>query len=265
MLTRLLTGIILAPALVALVLYGPIEGIFALFLVATLLGVRELGRMALPPGTAPSYERAAGILAGAAPVVGAWVGADAGMSAGVMIGAMIALVALLLRPDPMDTVARRAAYLLAGVAYVGALFAAVVLMLHLGDAKGRGAVMLLFLTVWLGDTLAYFAGRTFGRHKLYEKVSPKKTVEGGIGGLAGSIAGAFVARAWLLPELTPLDCVALGVGAGVLEQAGDFCESLFKRSLGVKDSGALLPGHGGMLDRVDGLLFAAPFILIYLR
>lgn len=265
MLTRILTGVILAPALVALVLYGPVHAVFALFLVAALLAVRELARMALPPDTVPAYERAAGVLAGISPVVGAWIGGEAGIGAGVMVGAMVALVALLLRPDPMETVARRAAFLLAGVAYVGVMFAAAAALLHLGDARGRGAVMLLFLTVWLGDTLAYFAGRAFGRHKLYEKVSPKKTVEGGIGGLAGSVAGAFVARAWLLPELTPLDCVALGVGAGVLEQAGDFCESLFKRSLGVKDSGALLPGHGGMLDRVDGLLFAAPFVLLYLR
>lgn len=265
MLTRILTGVVLAPALVALVLYGPLVAIFALFLVAALLGVRELVRMALPPAEVPAYERAAGVLAGACPVVGAWLGADGGMAAGVMAGTVLSLVALLLRPDPMETVARRAAFLLTGVAYVGVLFAAVVLLLHLGEERGRGAIMLLFLTVWLGDTMAYFAGRAFGRHKLYAKVSPKKTVEGGIGGLAGSIGGAFLARAWLLPELSPLDCIALGVGAAVLEQAGDFCESLFKRSLGVKDSGALLPGHGGMLDRVDGLLFAAPFILLYLR
>lgn len=265
MLTRILTGVILAPSLVALVLYGPHVAIFALFLVAAVLGVREFARMALPAAEVPSYERAAGVLAGAAPVIGAWVGGDAGVTAGVMIGTMLALIALLLRPDPMETVARRAAFLLAGVAYVGVLFSAAVLLLHLGEERGRGAIMLLFLTVWLGDTMAYFAGRALGRHKLYAKVSPKKTVEGGVGGLAGSIAGAFIAQAWLLPDLTALDCVALGVGVGLLEQAGDFCESLFKRSLGVKDSGSLLPGHGGMLDRVDGLLFAAPFILLYLR
>jgi phosphatidate cytidylyltransferase len=263
-LTRIITGVVLAPALIALVLLGPLVAIFALFFIAAVLALQEFGRMALPAPEA-SYERLVGLATGAAPVAGAYLGGDAGLAAGMAVGAIAAMTALLVRPDPMETASRRAAMLLAGLAYVGVLFAFAVMLLHLGEERARGAIMLLFLTVWLGDTCAYFAGRALGRHKLYAKVSPKKTVEGGIGGMLGSIGGAFLAQALFLPELTVLDCIALGAGAGLLEQVGDFCESMFKRSFAVKDSGTLLPGHGGMLDRIDGLLFAAPLVYLYLR
>jgi phosphatidate cytidylyltransferase len=125
--------------------------------------------------------------------------------------------------------------------------------------------MLLFLSVWPGDSLAYFAGRAFGKHKLAARVSPKKTWEGAAGGLVGSIAGTFIAQALFMPDLSALACVVIGAGAAIVEQIGDLCESLFKRSFGVKDSGALLPGHGGMLDRVDGLLFAGVWVYVALR
>ena len=265
MLTRLLTGVILAPGLVALVLYGPSLAIFALFVLASAAALSELMRMALPPSEAPAYERAVGVVAGLLPMFGGYAAGDVGLAGGMAAGSIGAMVAVLVRPEPMATVGRRTGMVLATVAYVGVLFAFASQMLTLGDSLGRGAIMTLFLTVWLGDTLAYFAGRGFGRHKLYEKISPKKTIEGSLGGLAGSIVGAFVARAWLLPGLTVLDCVLIGAGAAILEQVGDLCESMFKRSFDVKDSGRLLPGHGGMLDRVDGLLFAAPFIYLYLR
>jgi phosphatidate cytidylyltransferase len=149
------------------------------------------------------------------------------------------------------------------MAYVALLFSYMVMLADLRP-DGRQGLLLLFLVVWLGDTGAYFAGRALGRHKLYPAVSPKKTVEGAVGGLAGSVAGAFIARLWLLPAMTPAECVVLGAAGAFLEQVGDLCESLLKRSAGVKDSGSVLPGHGGMLDRVDGVLFAAPLIYGYL-
>jgi phosphatidate cytidylyltransferase len=117
------------------------------------------------------------------------------------------------------------------------------------------------------DTGAYFAGRLFGRHKLYEKVSPKKTIEGAVGGLAAGIGFAFLGRAIApgLGDLTPLDAILLGGVGAALGIVGDLFESLLKRSSGVKDSGDLIPGHGGVLDRIDALLFVGPFVYFYLE
>ena len=127
-------------------------------------------------------------------------------------------------------------------------------------SSARGAAWVLFaIAVSFGnDTGAYFAGRGFGRHKLYPAVSPGKTVEGGIGGLAAGLLVMFVGRALFAPWLTIGDCLLVAIPAGIVGPIGDLVESLIKRASGVKDSGRLLPGHGGMLDRIDGLLFAAP-------
>ena len=126
----------------------------------------------------------------------------------------------------------------------------------------RGLPELTFSIAFLGDTGAYFTGRALGRHKLYPALSPKKTWEGAVGGLASSAGAAAIAHFWYLPELPLIPGLILGAAAGAMGQAGDLCESMIKRAHGVKDSGTLLPGHGGMLDRIDALLFAAPVLYI---
>jgi phosphatidate cytidylyltransferase len=117
--------------------------------------------------------------------------------------------------------------------------------------------------VWLSDTFAFFTGCAVGRHRLAPAISPGKTVEGALGGLAGGIAGALLIRAWLLPRLPLPDTVLLGLAVSALGIVGDLLESLLKRWAGLKDSGALFPGHGGMLDRLDSLLFGAPVLYVY--
>jgi phosphatidate cytidylyltransferase len=102
-----------------------------------------------------------------------------------------------------------------------------------------------------------------GRHKLYPAVSPNKTWEGSIGGVLAAAAGAAVIKVLLLPEIGWLHIMMLAVPGAILGQIGDLAESLIKRSVGVKDSGALLPGHGGILDRVDAVLFIAPYVFLY--
>jgi phosphatidate cytidylyltransferase len=132
-----------------------------------------------------------------------------------------------------------------------------------GDETGSDLVFLLFFVVWSSDVAAYYVGHALGRRPLSPSVSPRKTVEGAVGGLLGAVTAAFVARAWFINRLTPLDCVALGLGLGAIGIVGDLVESMLKRSAGVKDSARLVPGHGGILDRIDSLLYAAPLLYYY--
>jgi len=117
-------------------------------------------------------------------------------------------------------------------------------------------VLLVVIPIWIGDSLAYFVGKKFGRRLLAPTISPKKTIEGGIANLLGCIGGAIAVGAWVG---TPLWInAACGLIAGTFGQAGDLFESGLKRSVGIKDAGSILPGHGGILDRIDSLLLAAP-------
>jgi len=125
-------------------------------------------------------------------------------------------------------------------------------------------VLLVLLVAWLADTGGYFAGRFLGNAKLYPAVSPKKTWAGAWGGLAGSVVGVAVLKLFFAEWLTWLDVFMIAIPGGIIGQMGDLAESLIKRSVGVKDSGTLLPGHGGILDRIDAVLFIAPYVYAYL-
>ncbi|HJW44190.1 MAG TPA: phosphatidate cytidylyltransferase [Geothrix sp.] len=132
---------------------------------------------------------------------------------------------------------------------------------------GSRLILALFIITWFGDTAAYFVGSFFGRRKLAPKVSPKKSWEGAFGNLGGNLLGAFLMQATVCPEWSLVDVVALGLLLGIVGQLGDLAESTWKRSAGVKDScvGVSIPGHGGMLDRVDSLVFAAPVLYAYVH
>lgn len=134
-----------------------------------------------------------------------------------------------------------------------------------GYERGAAFVFLLFLTAWGSDTGAYLTGMTFGRTPLAPSISPKKTVEGSIGGILFAVGGAFVSRAAWIPEMGVVEAAAVGILVGILSQAGDLIESSLKRAAEVKDSAGFIPGHGGVLDRFDGLFFAAPVVWAYLR
>jgi phosphatidate cytidylyltransferase len=122
---------------------------------------------------------------------------------------------------------------------------------------GRDQILLLFAIIWVGDTAAYYCGRAYGRHLLAPKISPKKTVEGALAGLIASVIAGTVGGMWIVhqPSSRFLWISAITAVAG---QIGDLAESVLKRSAGVKDSSSILPGHGGILDRLDSLLFATP-------
>jgi phosphatidate cytidylyltransferase len=174
----------------------------------------------------------------------------------------IALLTLFSIRDIKQSAGEAGLFLL-GFLYLPLLMSYLVLLREMDH--GVKWIFLLLIIVMSGDTAAFYVGSSLGKRKLYPIVSPNKSVEGMVGGLGGSILGTLLAGATFFPELTVAGAVATALFVGLLGQLGDLFESLLKRSFGVKDSGNIFPGHGGMLDRLDSVLFAAPSLYIYAR
>jgi phosphatidate cytidylyltransferase len=136
-----------------------------------------------------------------------------------------------------------------------------VIRIHSSMPEGRKLLLFTLVLVWVGDTLAYFVGRSIGRFHMTPHLSPKKTWEGAAANLLGSVMVALIAQRWM--EIPTRHLVLMAVLANIAGQMGDLLESAYKRSAGAKDSGTLLPGHGGMLDRIDALILAAPVVWYY--
>lgn len=130
--------------------------------------------------------------------------------------------------------------------------------------QGVNIIFFILLSTWLGDIFAYYIGRTIGRHKLMPEISPNKTIEGAGGCIIGGLVGAFISRIWFLPHVSSINCIYLGLICSIGGQLGDLGESLIKRNLNCKDSGKLLPGHGGLMDRIDSLIFSIPIVYYYI-
>jgi phosphatidate cytidylyltransferase len=162
---------------------------------------------------------------------------------------------------PGHPVVERTTNTLFGAIYVGWLLGYAI-WLH-GRADGPELVLFLVGVTWAGESAAYVVGTTIGRHRIAPLLSPRKTVEGSIAQVVVSIAAALALGLWLLPGCGTLGSVGAGAVLGVIGQVGDLAESAVKRSIGTKDTGSLIPGHGGMLDRVDSLLFNAPALYFY--
>ena len=154
------------------------------------------------------------------------------------------------------------AVLVTGVLYIAVLLGHLILLRKMSG--GEFLVFFVFLVSWGCDTGAYYTGKRFGQRALAPKVSPNKTVEGAIGGVIFSVATCFLAKGWFLQELSVQEALGLGLGLGIIAQLGDLAESVFKRGSGVKDSSQLIPAHGGVLDRVDSLIFTSPAFYYYL-
>ncbi|MCC7431851.1 phosphatidate cytidylyltransferase [bacterium] len=152
--------------------------------------------------------------------------------------------------------------------YGGMFFNTAILIREKGFANydfGGKFILLVFTSIWICDTFAYLGGKNYGKNKLFERISPKKTWEGSLTGFLGSVLWCFGAKIFILTELTFLDCAVLGVLTGLVSQFGDLAESMLKRDAKVKDSSNLIPGHGGVFDRFDSLIFILPLVWIYLE
>jgi phosphatidate cytidylyltransferase len=261
---RLLTALVAMPAILSILYFAPPWAFYALAFPATLIGCAELFAMTHP---GDRVSQAIGVLISAATSLAIYLFTN---------DARVVLTVLIVVPilGPFVTLARlgaiETAALRACAMGFGPLFIAVPLTLlaamrrDLGDL-GPGYILMILMFAWLGDTGGYFAGRFLGKHKLYEAVSPKKTVEGAFGGLAGSLLGGALASLVCLRSLPLSHSLPLAIVAGACGQAGDLAESLIKRSTGVKDSGHIVPGHGGILDRVDALILATAVVYLYTR
>lgn len=179
------------------------------------------------------------------------------------IGLLFVVFSLLFlfRIRSVDTAAREVAFALLAFLYIPFM------LMHLVQLRqtpfGIEWILVIMLIVMTNDSAAYYSGSAFGKHRLYPLVSPKKSIEGAIGGLIGSIGGTMLAKFTFFPQLTFTDAMLTALVVGIVGQAGDLFESLLKRSFGVKDSGSIIPGHGGVLDRLDSILFAAPVTYYY--
>ena len=260
---RLVSALCILPPLVLIVYFGSAFHFLLLLTCVVGLGLLEFYRMFSAKGF-PCW-RGLGVVIGSLLPLAFYAGglahqAIAQQAAATAIVALLFLTGLFARCEPAVS-AQRIAFTLLGVFYVGWLLSYVLLLRLLSD--GPAYVFYIFGVVWLGDAAAFVSGTLLGRHKLAPTISPHKTIEGAIGGLFGSLCGAILGGLWLLGHFTLGQCLAVGMMLAVVGQLGDLSESLLKRSTGVKDSGMLIPAHGGILDKVDGILFGAPALYYY--
>jgi phosphatidate cytidylyltransferase len=273
---RFLVAVVAAPLIIAILFVGRPEPTWALVFVASMLAMHEFFAMTLPK----EDRLPALVMGGLACLAFYWIDPSAMRTWGArwaMFGASGQTISLLLavvvpglyylfRFRDIPTVAARFTATVTGIVYAGFLTTFLALFKRaVPSSEGGKLVLLVLLIAWIADTGGYFAGRFLGNAKLYEAVSPKKTWAGAYGGLAGSVTAVIVMKLFVITDLTWLDVVLIAVPGGILGQMGDLAESLIKRSVGVKDSGSLLPGHGGILDRIDAVLFIAPYVYLYLH
>lgn len=247
------------PILILFVLKSGFIPFFYLVLALTALGLLEYYRMAVPERKAAGFCAAVFASLLLPTLVFKCLSFSLCLTVAVLFFALLSLFKI---RDIKQSASETGLFLL-GILYLPLLMSYLVLLR--GMDHGVQLIFLLLIIVMSGDTAAFYVGSSLGKRKLYPVVSPNKSVEGMIGGLAGSVVGAIISGATFFPELTLGHAVATAVLVGLLGQLGDLFESLLKRSFGVKDSGTFFPGHGGMLDRLDSVLFAAPTLYFYVR
>jgi phosphatidate cytidylyltransferase len=264
---RVLSAIIFLPILfAALWLGGPIW-FSAIVAAGVLIGLYEYYRLASHGGEVQ------GLAAAAAALAAFYFGRHeliVAIIAALVIVEMLAQLFTRAKDEDFSEMLPAAAMRVFGVLYV-AVLGGYIIAIRVIDVIEKPDIprlapkllTLFFIVVFAGDTGAYYTGRAMGRRRLAPRVSPGKTVEGAVGGLVGNVIAALIAHLTFFPELKIVHAVPLALVMGVLGIAGDLCESMLKRGARAKDAGYLIPGHGGLLDRLDSMLFNAPLLYYF--
>jgi phosphatidate cytidylyltransferase len=243
---RVLTAAIAIPLVVVITIFAP-DWLFALITgLVCALSAAEFLALAEKKGMARPGRWFLGLVA---LVAVSFIGGT-GWVVSMLTFSAITLMTVTVFTGPIESALSRAGMGLAAIVYCSVTLGFLVIL-------PRESIFVLFAIIWAGDVAAYYGGRAFGRHALAPKVSPKKTVEGAVAGLIASIAAGIFAGVWLWGE-SWITFAGISAATAVAGQLGDLAESVLKRSAGVKDSFSILPGHGGILDRLDSLFFAAP-------
>ncbi len=257
--TRLIAGFSGLAIILPLLFLGPPICVELLVMAATGVALWEFAGIALP-GRQKLAFAALGPAGLAVQMAIVW-GADASVLPTLAVSTLGCLLFGLFVVDETEEGATAATRMVMGLLYISVLFSFLSQVRHLND--GVTWVFVSMLLAWLGDTGAYFAGKAFGNRKLFPRISPKKTWEGAIGGAIAVVAGMAVVKLVAVPHMGWGHVIALGLLGDVAGVVGDLVESLIKRAAKVKDAGSFLPGHGGILDRIDSLLFTAPLTYLY--
>ncbi|MFB3850292.1 MAG: phosphatidate cytidylyltransferase [Acidobacteriota bacterium] len=181
----------------------------------------------------------------------------------ISAGFLLLVVTVVFSRLSMKEIVESVSMTLLGVFYIGFFLAYFIALKSQGDERGKDLLLLLTFTVWAGDTMAYVVGSWIGRHKLAPKISPKKSWEGAAANVAASIITAYISSLTFIQRIELKDALILGVLISVVGQFGDLFESILKRAAEIKDSSNILPGHGGILDRIDSLVLTAPILYYY--
>jgi phosphatidate cytidylyltransferase len=257
MMRRVASVVVLLPVFLLIVIKAPAYLFDALVVLASATALWELTRL-LEHGGRPVF-RLLGVVAGSA-VTAAFAASGMlppfALPTAVLTAAVLVVLAAAIWRGPAPSTEPAANTLLA-VLYVGWLLGYGIL-LHQASPRGDALVLFVVGVTWVGETMAYMVGSTLGRHKLAPVISPRKTIEGAVAQVVAAVLTAVALGAWLLPECGLGVAVAGGALLGVVGQVGDLAESVIKRSVGAKDTGGIIPGHGGVLDRIDSLLFNLP-------
>jgi phosphatidate cytidylyltransferase len=260
LIVRLTSAALLVPVLLVVILWERPEPMAVCVHIAVMIGMVEFYWITLRDD--PVWMRVAGILLGLlVSVTMYWCPRPDATTAAIIAATLVATLLHLIRYGDLPTAAARTGLMIFGVLYVAVLLTPLALLKRFPE--GSDWLFLVLSVTWLSDTGAYFSGRALGRHKLYPAISPKKSVEGAFGGLLSSVGAAVLAKLWYMPQLSWIDGILISTVGGALGQAGDLVESMIKRGYEVKDSGWIIPGHGGLLDRIDALLFSTPYVFLY--
>ena len=260
--SRIIVGVITIPIVIAIIFYLPVAFFVILVMILSGLGLYEYFNMARTSIVFPLWKELFSLMGVAFPLAAFAWGANG------LLGTLFLILAVLMVLAMGILASYETAFQSAGEVLLGFVFIAIPLSLAIlvlmSHPYGRGRALWLVLIVWAGDTGAFYLGTAFGKHKLYPKVSPKKSIEGVIGGMLSALLVGVVASLFLSVNISLSEILILPPVLLILGQLGDFSESMLKRGAGAKDSGRILAGHGGILDRIDSFLLTIPFFYFYL-